>query len=187
MGIAKLNLESDEVVIMQDAHVRDSASGSVTLVLTSQRLIQINRDFWGNDKSSAKFSFSEIKNSNGKPNVLVGKSADGASRLEVYFNSFEKYYTFQNRSAEKKWAAEIVKAYKIYTAEAKKKVQAKEDTASVLAPIKNAFTVVKQTLAIKAGTGKQKTIKCPRCGAEVTGETGTSVTCPYCETNLQIK
>ena len=180
-------LEHDEVVIMQDVHVNDAVSGSVTLVLTNQSIIQVNKGFWGNDKSYEKYSLLNLKEYNGKPNVLVGKAPNGSARLELYFLSFEKYYTFQSTFAERKWASAITKAYKTCAAEARKNERAKVDASAIFAPLKNTLDSAKNAIKPKAKEPKIKTVKCPRCGAELSGEKGTEVVCSYCDAKVLVK
>ena len=180
-------LGPDEIVIMQDAHVNDSASGRVTLVLTNQNLIQVNKGFWGSDKSSEKYSILDLKEYNGKPNVIVGKAKNGSTQLELYFTSFEKHYSFQATFAERKWANAIAKAYKACVADAKKNEKGKSDTGSLFAPLKNTFDSAKNTIIPKPKAPKTKTVKCPKCGAELSGKKGTEVTCSFCDAVVPIK
>ena len=181
------DLGQDEVVIMQDAHVTDAASGSVTLVLTNENIIQVNKGFWGNDKSYEKYPLLKLKEYNGKPNVLVGKAPNGTARLELYFSSFEKYYTFQSTFAERKWANAIAKAYKACVVDAKKVERAKADKGAIFAPILNTFDSAKNAIKPKPKAPKVITVKCPRCGAELKGEKGSEVTCSYCDAVVPIK
>ena len=180
-------LGADEIVIMQDAHVSDSASGNVTLVLTNQSLIQVNKGFWGSEKSSEKYPLLDLKEYNGKPNVIVGKAKNGSAQLELYFTSFEKYYSFQAAFAERKWANAIAKAYKARVVDVKKNEKAKSDKGVLFAPLKNTLGSAKNAIIPKTKAPKTKTVKCPKCGAELSGEKGAEVTCSFCDAVVPIK
>lgn len=184
MGVYELGL--DEAVIMQDSHIFAENSG-ITLVLTNQNIIQVNKNFWGSDKSAVKYPLTELKEYKGKPNVIVGKAPNGAARLELYFTGYEKFYIFQGTIAVRKWASAIEKAYKAYKVEEKKNEKAKPDTNAIFIPLKGALESAKQVITPKANGQKTKTIKCPRCGAELTGKKGQEVACSYCETVITIR
>ena len=168
-------LEPDEVVIMQDTHVRDADSGEVTLVLTNKSIIQVNKGFFGKAKDFEKYSLLDLKEYKGKPNVLVGKDSSNVARLELYFSTFEKYYYFHAAFRERKWASSINKAYKTCAAEKRKVERTNAGGGFWHSPVKNTIQLNK------------KTVKCPRCGAELAGEKGTSVVCEYCDAVVTIK
>ena len=178
MGVYELGL--DEVVILQDSHVLDGRT-NVTLILTSQNLIQVNKSFWGSDKSAVKYPLQDLKEQGGKPNVLIGKAPNGSSRLELYFAGYEKFYTFQGLFAERKWAGAIEKAYKSYMTDRKKNEKPKFDVNSIFSPFIDTIDSAKRSI-----TPKTKMVKCPRCGAELTGEKGKEVKCSYCDTVVRI-
>lgn len=55
--------------------------------------------------------------------------------LELYFQGYEKAYSFQGMLAERKWASTIEKAYKAASAELKKAEKAKKNAVEVFAPL----------------------------------------------------
>ncbi len=184
MAVYELGL--DEVVIMQDSNAFCGGS-SVTLILTNQNLIEVIKGFWGSDKASNKYPLLDLKEHNGKPNVLVGKDPGGKARLELYFVGYEKYYSFRGLFAEKKWSGAIEKAYKACAAEQRKGAKQKLDVSSIIAPIKGTIVSAKQTVMSIQKEPKVKTVKCPRCGAELTGEKGQEIRCNYCDNLVTIK
>ena len=184
--MAVYDLGLDEVVIMQESNVFSGGS-NVTLILTNQNLIEVTKGFWGSDKGSNKYPLLNLKEYNGKPNVLVGKGPNGKTRLELYFTGYEKYYSFQGMLAERKWAGAIEKAYKACVAEQKKCEKPKLDVGTIFAPIKGTLESAKHAVIPKTKEPKTKMVKCPRCGAELTGEKGKEVKCSYCEAIVTIK
>lgn len=186
-GVYKMSvyeLDKDEIVIMQENNVSEGKQ-NVALILTNKSIIQVNKktNFWGNDvdKDSVKYSLLELKDNNGKPNILIGKDADGKTRLELYFSGYEKYYVFEAWFAERKWAGAIEKAYIDYCSDKSSNSQT-SNIGAVFAPIAGLFGARNNS-----GTVKNKITKCPKCGAELSGDRGKEVKCDYCDTVVLIK
>ena len=184
MSVYELGL--NEVVIMQDSHASEGNS-NITLILTSQSIIQVNKGFWGGDKNSEKHPLLQLKDNNGKPNVIVGKTPKGRARLELYFLGYEKYYAFQGLMATRKWASEIEKAYKACIAVQRKSEKAKRDVGTFFTPLKGALESAKHVITSKTKEPKTMMTKCPRCGAELVGEKGEEIKCSYCDTLIKVK
>ena len=185
--MAIYNLDEDEIVIMQDENASDQYNRTVTLVLTNKNIRTYEYGILGNIKRSNRIPLSDLRESNGDPNVLIGKTSNGKSRLELYYSSSQQYYTFKGLLTEKKWAAAIIRAYK---------ARAREDAKNALDPIvvKRIITPVKDRIdAAKNGMlGLQKeqkttSYKCPFCGAIVKGHKGEEVECDFCESTFIIK
>ena len=178
-------LDSDEIVIMQENNVTEGKT-KVALILTNKNIIQVNKktNFWGNDvdKDAVKYPLLELKDNNGKPNILIGKDANGRTRLELYFSGYEKYYVFDAWFAEKKWAGAIEKAYIDRCSDKSGGNSQTFNIGSVFAPIAGLFGA-----GNNSGATKNKTTKCPRCGAELSGDRGQEVKCDYCDTVVVIK
>lgn len=175
------NLEPDEIVIMHAEQV-ECGTLTVTLVLTNQNLIQISKEgkIFKKEMHTVKLPLLDLKEKQGKPNVLVGKSPDGEKRLELYFTGFEKYYVFPGLFQEKKWASAIEKAYKECWIEKKNNENPKKSIAEKILPIKKLSD--SRAKGIKATESK-----CPKCGAVMNGVKGTEVQCEYCDTKYAIK
>ena len=176
----------DEVVLLQYADVTEGRA-SVTLILTNQNIIQVNKGFRGTEKDAVQYPLSELKEYNGKPNIIEGKGSDGAHRLELYFSGYEKYYSFNSKITEHKWAGAIEKAYKAYMAEQKRLAKPKLNAGAIFAPLRGTLESAKQVITPKAKGAKAITVKCPKCGAELTGGKGQEVICSYCDAAVKIK
>ena len=184
MSIYKL--ADDEIVIMQDSHVRDESSGKVTLILTNHSIVQINRGLFGNDSDCEVHPLTDLRSADGNPNVLVGKNRSGAKRLELYFNSSEKYYVFDSTLAERKWAFSITKAYKACI-QANKKAQKSHQNGSLFTPILGAVDAARKTITPTEKATKTIVGKCPYCGAELSGKKGEDIQCSYCDAVVHLK
>ncbi len=179
-------LDIDEAVILQDSNVTAGRS-NITLILTNRNIIQVNKGLFGGDKEAWKYPLLDLKELNGKPNVRIGKSRSGSTQLELYFQGYEKAYSFQGMLAERKWASTIEKAYKAASAELKKAEKAKKNAVEVFAPLKGTIENAKNVFTSKTKGPKIKVMKCPECGAELVGEKGEQVRCSYCEALIIIK
>ena len=178
-------LADDEIVIIQEPKVREENSGTITLILTNQNLIQVKQNIFGNDKDYEKYSLLDLRASDGNPNVLVGKSKSGSRRLELYFSSFVKFYSFESMFGERKWAAAIIRAYKTCAAEYKKNHR-ETQTGSLFSPIANVVDAAKKQISMSQKPSKTSTCKCPKCGAEVLGKKGDEIICSYCGAVIHI-
>ena len=178
-------LDIDEVVILQDPNVT-AYGATVTLILTNHNIIQVEKGFWG-DKEALKYPLLELKELSGKPNVRIGKSRSGGAQLELYFQGYEKEYSFQGIFTERKWASAIEKAYKAAVSEAKKAERKKLNVSGIFTPIKGKIVIAKNSIAAKTKEPKTRTMKCPQCGAELVGLKGEQVRCGYCDAMVTIK
>lgn len=180
------NLDEDEVVIMQDANVTDQTNHTVTVVLTNKNILKIDRSLWGG-KNSYRFPLTDLKEANGNPNVLIGKSPDGKSRLELFFSDAQQYFSFKGLMAEKKWASAVIKAYKARMKELAKSERDPRDTSAFFAPIIGKLDAAKNTILGTNNEPKAVSKKCPFCGAVTTGVKGEEITCSYCESKFILK
>lgn len=185
--MATYNLDSDEIVIMQDETVTDQCNNIVTLVLTNKHLLHVEYDVRGHVKRSYRFPLINLKESNGNPNILIGKNAGGKSRLELYFNSSQEYYSFKGLTKDKKWASEISKAYKARVKAIAKSNRESLSAAKILAPVKNKIDAAKNAVLGSQNTQKVITQKCPFCGAVAKGCKGEEFVCAFCESTFILK
>ncbi len=181
-------LDYDEAVILKSSDVFFNGN-RITLILTNQNIVHINSaKFFSGDKEAYKFPLLDLKELNGKPNIRIGRSERGKKQLELYFQRHEKAYSFHGSPNEKKWAAEIEKAYK--SAIEKKKTEmtgSKKRIGNIFTPVKDTFENAKNTITSKTAKSKNITIKCPECGAELVGQKGDQVVCSYCDSQVTIK
>ena len=177
-------LEDGEVVLLRDENVTDSSGKEVTLLLTNKHLIKIIYDFWGNAKDNY-FALSRLRENNGTPNVRVGKGDGGKSRLELYFEQSQQFFSFKGLFAEKKWASAIEKAYKARMKEIAKSEREPITPAKIFAPVLDKIEAAKETLSQREQ--RALSTKCPFCGAIAKGRKGEEVKCSYCEHTFIIK
>ena len=184
MSIYELGV--DEAVILQDSQVFFGLS-MVTLILTNQNIIQVNKGFFGRDKEAWKYPLLDLKVLNGKPNVRIGKSGNGRTQLELYFQGYERAYSFQELRGERKWLNAITKAYKEAVAEKNRAEKSMRGAARILSPLKGTIDSAKNAISSKTKNPRILMMKCPKCGAELAGEKGAQVTCSYCEALVTIR
>ena len=180
------NLDEDEVVIMQDANVTDQTNHTVTVVLTNKSILKIDSSLWSG-KNCYRFPLSDLKESNGNPNVLIGKAANGKSRLELFFSDVQQYYSFKGLMAEKKWASAVIKAYKARMKELAKSEREPRDATTLFAPNIGKLDATKNAIMGAKNEPKAVSNKCPFCGAVTTGVKGEEITCSYCESKFILK
>ena len=176
-------LEADEAVIMQENDV-SAGKGTVSLILTDRRLIQINKGLFGGDKNAEYFLLADLKELKGKPNILIGKTPTGEKRLELYFSGFEKYYSFSRLFAERKWADAIEKTY-LSLMNNREKGNRAENGNPLISPLKETLDTAKRFFTPKEKEPKTKTIKCPTCGNMLTGAKGHEKPCEYCQSIIR--
>lgn len=175
-------LDPDEAVIMQATDIRTSG-GNADLVLTSKNLIQVNKNFFGKARDAIKYPLSDLKTLNGKANVLIEKERNGSKQLKLYFISTELQFNVQSAS---KWANAIVKAHKERMNDISKSCKAAKAKGTLLGTIKGTVESAKN-MVIGPKVPVRKSCKCSKCGAELTGNRGEEVTCPYCDSSEIIR
>ncbi len=183
-------LEYDEVVIMKDSNAYVNNT-KVTVILTNQNIIQVSikKGFFGGNKETVKYPLLDLKEINGKPNLLIGESQNGDKQLELFFYGYKKAFSFHGFRAEKKWAGAIEKAYKEAVKEAKKAEKTSINVGDILSPLIDTLESAKSAITPKpkAKPAKIIMVKCPQCGDELTGEKGKKVKCSYCDTIITLQ
>ena len=184
--MSSYTLDEDEVVILEEHNVTKGIS-TVSLVLTNRNLIQVSKVFMGASERAMKYPLLELKEQNGKPNILIGKGPDKKTRLDLYFDSCDLHYSFQGLFVERKWAGAIEKAYRACVAEKRRSEKKDFDLGALFSPLKDTVQSVSSIVIPKDKEPVVKIVKCPRCGAEVSGEKGSEVKCSYCDSRIRIK
>ena len=169
-------LGHDEAVIMQESNVSDNRI-RVTLVLTNRNIIQVKSDSFDRNKDALNYPLLELKLLNGKPNIIIRKNSFGETQLDLFFRDYEKSYVFPKRSDTKKWASAIEKAYKAVDAEVRK--EEKMRNGSIF------FTPFKKSVTRRIMG--QCSVKCPYCGADLSGAKGEQVKCSFCDSTVTIE
>jgi len=176
-------LDADEVILLRDENASDANGKRVSLLLTNKSIIKITHDFWGNSKDYY-FALSSLREDKGMPNVLVGKGNDGKSRIELYFEQGQQFFSFKGLMAEKKWASAITKAYKSRMKEIAKSDREPVKPAKIFAPVLEKIDAAKGTLSQREQRVLSK--KCPFCGAITEGRKGEEIKCAFCESSFII-
>ena len=99
-----------EYMVMNSDHVSFGKNGLSTdeLILTNLHLIYIKKGLWGGKKDQVTIPINQIKIFEGKPQVSVTKT-NGVKRLEIYYNSGQAIFAFNNTKDTDKWARNIIK------------------------------------------------------------------------------
>ena len=182
------DLDIDEGVILKAEGVSTSDYKTVDLILTNKNLIQVNKGILGNNKDFNKYSLLDIRLVNGKANVIAEKGHDGHKQLEVYFVNHHKFYHAGKAVVfnADKWVKAIIGAHKDLMDSLKLAEKESKGVGSLI----NSFKETIQTARGKVIVKKEpvpKVCKCPKCGAELSGNKGESVECVYCNNIVVIK
>ena len=182
MGV--YNLSPDEFVILEKSAAKDGFNDWVALALTNQNLIEVLYSWRGAHKDTKKYPLLDLREKDGKPNVILAKT-----QLRMFFDGYDRQYTFETPRECKVWHDAIVKAYKERLAVLIKlqKQEAREErrATAVYTSVFNKLDSAKGALlSRKAGPIERK---CPRCGAELSGMKGEEVECPYCQSVIILK
>lgn len=180
MGV--YTLDEDEVFIMRASDVVVGTFGKVDLVLTSKNIIQVNKGFFGGDKDAEKYPLAELKVYNDKANIVATKSKAGKRQVELYFSNFEKVYFFDSIFLQNKWVSEVKRVHKQYLEDAEKARRQAVGKTSVFKTLTDSAKGI-----IPKRTPASKTIKCEKCGAELSGIKGEVIRCEYCNFESIIK
>lgn len=182
-------LDDGEVVILREDNVTDADGKKISLILTNKRIIKTIYDFWGNG-TNYTLALSRLRESNGTPNVRVGKGPNGKNRLELYFEKSQQFFSFKGLLVEQKWLSAITKAYKSRMKEIAKSEREPLDVGKVFAPVLGKIDAAKEAakdVAKDAFTTREKRVqaqKCPFCGAIIDSPKGAEVKCRYCDTTF---
>lgn len=180
MGI--YTLDEDEVFIMRASDVMVGTFGKADLVLTNKNIIQVNKGFFGGEKDAEKYPLAELKVYNDKANIVSTKNKAGKRQVEMYFSDFEKVYFFDSIFLQNKWVSEVKKVHKQHLEDAEKARKQAVGKASVFKTLTDSAKGI-----IPKHTPVSKTIKCEKCGAELSGLKGEVIRCEYCSFENTIK
>ncbi len=182
-------LKPDEFIIMEETNVTNADGDKIRLVLTDRCLLAITYNIWGKVSDSKRYALIKMKELKGEPNIITTKES-GRSWLTLCYPNGQVSFHFENIFTEKKWNTAIVKAYKDRVAVKKKEAREEEKrsrsetggglgklfapAAGLIDSAKNSYS----SLVSKPKTGLR--IRCPYCGAELSGVKGETVECEYC-------
>ena len=184
------NLEPGEFVIMQEASVKlDDDTGLDELVLTNQNLILVTTRSQGLFKRSKyvkRCPLQKITGAQDHPQVVVSKYRENYY-LQVVFSDETISLNFPSnpkRTAER-WAEGIRSAALGDYSDIKTEDFLPPEISNLVDGAKGAFGAIFSSGKKKGGEDTRPasvTKKCVGCHAPVSGRTGTTVTCPYCDT-----
>ncbi|MGB3415018.1 MAG: hypothetical protein WBA28_09930 [Microbacteriaceae bacterium] len=188
----KYNLQPNEVVLLKDesvTHVGFGLAYSAELLLTNLNLVLVKKTMFGKTKGVLTFPLNQIKVFNKRAQALIARSSNGSDLLEVYFLNGQEKFAFQSGGKRKinEWISKINQAA---TGE-----DIPSDESSGLAipgvelvagVLKDSLNVFKSKLGYKTETPSKVAGKCLGCGAPVSGFSGQTVTCEYCNSAHQL-
>ena len=181
-------LQPDEFVIMEETNVTNANGNKIRLVLTDRNLLATTFNIWGNAKETKRYPLNKLKEQKGEPNIITTKES-GRSWLTLCYPSGQLSFHFDNFLAERKWQKAIVKAYKDRMATEKKEVREEEKRSraengglgKMIAPAIGLFDSAKNSVTTMVSKPKvELLVRCPYCGAELSGMKGDIAECEYC-------
>ncbi len=182
----ELKLNPDESVIMSADQIGYGnglfGGGKNELILTNQALLLKVKGMFGNTKEVLRFPLSEIRIVNGQVQALPGKKDIVTPTLDIYFNSGMERFLFIWERDVKNWIEHINSV--ITGAPVRERGEFDdmfEDMAKLSAvadTLSGSVNKVKSALGIRST--EQIALRCPGCGASLSGTEGEVGKCPYC-------
>ena len=177
-------LEEGEVILLRDDKAKDAYSQDVALILTNKNVIKVPL-YPRKGVSEEYYALSDFRESNGTPNICIGKGRGGKNRLELYFEQNQQYFTFRGIKEEKRWASAITKAYKNRMKEIAKSEYQPLNPKTLLAPVIDRIDAARGVLSQREQ--RISSVKCPFCGAINKGNKGEKIQCAFCESSYTVK
>ena len=190
----KIVLRAQEVKLDGESKIFSHMSGS-ELVLTNQNIIYPRRGMFGKIKDYRVYPLSSIRIIDGEPQCRLDTSKFMESRLEVSFQDETVSFVFGGLEPKKEVRAWINALSALIVGH-----EASEE--NLKATGIGAFTeseAVAETFGgffgsfegafkrMEAKVSPAVACRCPSCNASIKGKRGTTVTCPYCDSNVTIE
>ncbi|HAB94510.1 MAG TPA: hypothetical protein DCF49_07080 [Lachnospiraceae bacterium] len=177
----ELHLNEDEAVIDRIGKVGYGGfwSGNNDLVLTNKNIILVKKGLFGEVQETVKFPLSDLRVVNGEVQARIGHPDNVTHTLDLYFNKGTESFRFEWESDVQKWIDKITEVITGVKVERDEFAWVSE-TLAMAESVNKTINSFKKTLGIKST--EQVSIKCPSCGATLTGISGDTVKCPYCGT-----
>ena len=206
MAPTKINLAPNESIILKEVSVAHGGVMAIytdELILTNLNLICISKGMFGNTKNIYYYPLSQLKQYNGKAQVVIGKLSNGTETLELYFVNGTETFNFQsnNKKTIKRWIEEISNAVGCQPIGSHNACDSDNDLDpdSLAGAINevgkqfkevgneflNAFGFKPKKTSGTATTPQEPTVvnkKCFSCSAPLVGKKGNVVQCKYCDT-----
>ena len=184
-------MQPNEVVLLKEQGVMHGgrmSSYTDELILTNLNLVLLKKGMFGNSKSTLIFPLSQIKVYNERAHAVIGKSANGADALEVYFLNGQEAFCFGSGGKKKlnDWIGKINHVVTGAEPAQQESGLALPGSDLVAGVLKDTLGVFKSKLGAKAAPPVKLAAKCRSCGAPVTGFQGQTITCDYCGSGQQL-
>lgn len=165
------------------------------LILTNQNIVYPRKGLFGKVKSYGVYPLSSIRVIDGEVQCRLDTSEFMESKLEISFENELVSFVFGSLEAKKEirsWVNEI-SALLVGHEASEENLRATgigaftdgdafaESFGNIFASFENAFTRKRQEAAPIVSC------RCPSCNASIKGRLGTTVTCPYCDSNVTIE
>lgn len=177
----ELHLGQDETVIDRISKVGYGGfwSGNNDLVLTNKNIILVKKGLFGDTDDVVRFPLSDLRVVNGEVQAKLGRPDNVTCTLDLYFDKGMERFRFEWESDVQEW---IDKITEVITG---KKVERDEyawlgETLAMAESVTSTINSLKGALGIKST--EQVSMRCPSCGATLTGTKGETVQCQYCGT-----
>ena len=175
----ELNLNADEQVVDRMSKVGYGGFWSFNneLILTNQNVILVKKGFLGDTQEVVKFPLSSIRVANGQVQAKIGHPDNVTHTLDLYLDKGMESFRFEWESDVQKWIDKITELITGVKVERDEFAWVGE-TLAMAESVTNTIEGLKHSLGIRST--EQVSVKCPSCGATLTGIKGDTVKCPYC-------
>lgn len=153
------------------------------LILTNLRLILEQKNLFGKPKGTLYFNLADIRVVDGEVQVRARKKDNFTPVLEIYFQSSEEQFSFVWEDDVKKWVKAIAAVMN------GEEIKENDDewlaeTLQMAETVTGTIDKYKEALGLKPK--ERVSVKCPSCGATLSGIKGGTVECPYCKTYARL-
>lgn len=198
--MAEYEFAPDEYVVLRADQVSKvekksfSMSTGAELLLTNQNIVYPVKGMFGKTKGFEVYPLSDIRIVDGVPQCRLDTSTFMEARLEISFQhqlvSFE-FKSLENKKEIREWINAISNLLVGTDAEESQTraggIGALTDSEELANVFGNVFGAFENARAKKrAKTAPEVAYRCPSCNASLKGKAGTTITCPYCGSNVTI-
>lgn len=193
--MSNYKLEYNESIIKEADNIRYGDRGIYvnTLILTNLHLVLKLKGFLGNSKDTLVYDLKKIARVNDSP-MIIYDSKGYSPQIRISFKDTSLVVGFINKKEALDWLEVITKVINDDVEGAinlvNKHNKFDKSVVSIVSSLKDQFEDVADILGMKKEKVQQvpsrKTIKCPSCGAQITGYEGKSVVCKYCDSTISL-
>lgn len=185
MANNKLILDPEECVLLKSENVSygSGLTKSVSeLILTNKAIIYAKKGLLGG-KNHLRFPLDKIKIYENKVQAMQSKNSAGEPSLDIYFLEGQESFAFKNKKDISTWISKMNDLL-IKNDSDENKNPVIPGTEFIAKTLKNTIDSCGEIFGFKKKDVKV-TIKCPNCGATVTGTKGETKQCPFCDTFVE--